>query len=79
MTWHTEGVTTPTQEEIDNEIKRLYQLLLELQTNCEKLVNTFNSLQLSADHEFYNTNKSPEFIIHCMKKGQIVTNDIGRA
>lgn len=23
ITWHTEGVTTPTQEEIDNEIKRL--------------------------------------------------------
>jgi len=23
ITWHTQGVTTPTQEEIDNEIKRL--------------------------------------------------------
>jgi hypothetical protein len=23
ITWYTEGVTTPTQEEIDNEIKRL--------------------------------------------------------
>ena len=23
ITWHKEGVTTPTQEEIDNEIKRL--------------------------------------------------------
>jgi hypothetical protein len=23
ITWHTEGVTTPTQEEIDNEIQRL--------------------------------------------------------
>lgn len=23
ITWHTEGITTPTQEEIDNEIQRL--------------------------------------------------------
>lgn len=63
----------------DNQIERLYQLLLELQTNCETLVNAFNELQLSADHEFYRTNKSPDFIIDCMKKGQIVTNDIGRS
>ena len=63
----------------DNQIERLYQLLLELQINCEKLVNTFNNLQLSADHEFYKTNKSSDFIIDCMKKGKIVNNDIGRA
>jgi hypothetical protein len=63
----------------DNQIENLYQLLLELQNNCEKLVNMFNALQLSADHEFYKTNKSPDFIIDCMKKGKIVTNDIGRA
>jgi capsule polysaccharide export protein KpsC/LpsZ len=63
----------------DNQIERLYQLLLELQSNCEKLVNTFNALELLADHEFYKTNKSPDFIIDCMKKGKIVTNDIGRA
>lgn len=63
----------------DNQIERLYQLLLELQTNCEKLVNTFNALELSEDHEFYKTNKSPYFITDCMKKGKIVTNDIGRA
>lgn len=52
----------------ENQIEKLYQLLLELQTNCEKLVNTFNALELSADHEFYKTNKSPDFIIDCMKK-----------
>jgi hypothetical protein len=63
----------------DNEIENLYQLLLELQTNCENLVNAFNELQLSANHEFYKTNKSPDFIMDCMKKGKIVTNDIGRA
>jgi hypothetical protein len=62
----------------DNQIENLYQLLLELQTNCKNLVNTFNELQLSADYEFYKTNKSPDFIIDCMKKGKIVTNDIGR-
>ncbi len=63
----------------DNQIERLYQLLLELRSNCENLVNAFNELQLSANHEFYQTNKSPDFIMDCMKKGKIVTNDIGRA
>ena len=63
----------------DNQVEMLYQLLLELQSQCEKLVNTFNELQLSANNEFYNTNKSPDFIIDCIKKGKIVTNDIGRA
>ena len=63
----------------DNQIEKLYQLLLELKNNCEKLVDTFNQLELSADHEFYKTNKLPDFIIDCMKKGKIVTNDIGRA
>jgi hypothetical protein len=63
----------------DNQIERLYQLLLELQSNCEEMVNAFNQLQLSADHEFYKTNKSPDFIIDSMRKGKIVTNDTGRA
>ena len=63
----------------DNQIERLYQLLLELRSNCENLVNAFNALELSANHEFYQTNKSPDFIMDCMKKGKIVTNDIGRA
>jgi hypothetical protein len=33
ITWHTEGVTTPSQEEIDNEIKRLEAEELEKVTS----------------------------------------------
>lgn len=63
----------------DNEFEKLHQLLLELKNNCEKLVNTFNALELSVNNQFYDTDKSSTFIIDCMKKGKIVTNDIGRA
>lgn len=63
----------------DDQLERLYQLLLVLKNHCENLVNTFNTLELSENNEFYNTNKSSTFIIDCMKKGKIVTNDIGRA
>jgi hypothetical protein len=63
----------------DDQLERLYQLLLVLKNHCENLVNTINTLEISENSEFYNTNKSPTFIIDCIKKGKIVTNDIGRA
>ena len=63
----------------DDQIEHLYQLLLNLQANCEQLVNLFNALALSADHEFDKLNKSSDFRIDAIKKGKIVTNEIGRA
>lgn len=73
-------IDNDTQIELENQIASLYPSLMALHDSLTNLMEVMTSLK-SESNSFdglCRTDKSASFMVDCIKKGRIVTNDIGR-
>lgn len=66
--------------ELENQIASLCQSLITMHKSFTNLIDTITSLKTEPHNfdELCMTDKSASFMVDCIKKGKIVTNDIGR-
>jgi hypothetical protein len=70
---------TDIQIKLDNQITAICQSLVTLHDSLTNLMVVITSLKTESNFdELCRTDKSASFMVDCIKKGKIVTNDIGR-